>query len=205
MCFSASASFAASVGLAAIGGASWKVAKKEEKIIAIMPFAFAIQQAFEGVQWLRVGAGCPSFFFGYGFLFFACIFWPVYFPVAVYAVDKKRRKALLWLILLGISIAAFLLFLLLTEPLVITSIRQSMWYTFYLPIPLLLGVWYVAATLVPLIVSSHREFRIFAAVGFVTAIIAAVFFSTVFISVWCFFAAIVSALAFFYLNRKNRN
>ena len=94
MCFSAGASFVASGGLAIVGVASLKVAKKEERIIALIPLAFALQQAIEGVQWLSLQSGCPSLPLGYGFLFFAFIFWPVYVPLTVYLLDKKKRKIL---------------------------------------------------------------------------------------------------------------
>jgi hypothetical protein len=98
MCFSAPASLIASGGLVVIGGASLAIAKKEEKILAAIPFLFGIQQAFEGIQWLHLNVGPPSLFAGYGFLFFAFLVWPVYVPAMVFVLDKKTRAVTKWFI-----------------------------------------------------------------------------------------------------------
>ena len=68
MCFSAPASFIASGGLLALGGASLAVAKKEDKVLALIPFLFGIQQGLEGFQWLYLNSGSPSLLLGYAFL-----------------------------------------------------------------------------------------------------------------------------------------
>lgn len=68
MCFSAEASFIASGGLAVIGGVSLVMAKKEDKLLAVIPLLFSVQQAFEGVQWLYLDSGSSSLLAGYGFL-----------------------------------------------------------------------------------------------------------------------------------------
>ena len=74
MCFSAEASFIASGGLAVAGGASLKVAKKEQRLIALIPLLFAIQQAIEGMQWLYLYRGTSSLKLAYAFLFFGFVF-----------------------------------------------------------------------------------------------------------------------------------
>src|SRR4051812_33140095 len=94
MCFSAGVSFVASGTLGAISVASFKVAKKEEKIIAVMPLAFAVQQALEGINWYMFDHGSFSIWASYGFLFFAFIFWPVFIPIAIYILDRKKRHEL---------------------------------------------------------------------------------------------------------------
>ena len=68
MCFSASASFIASGGLAALGGVSFVSAKKKDKVLAVIPIMFSIQQFCEGIQWLYLNSGSSSPVFGYLFL-----------------------------------------------------------------------------------------------------------------------------------------
>ena len=80
MCFSASASFIASGGLAALGGVSFVSAKKKDKVLAVIPIMFSIQQFCEGIQWLYLNSGSSSPVFGYLFLLFAFILWPIYVP-----------------------------------------------------------------------------------------------------------------------------
>lgn len=202
MCFSAGASFAAGAGLAIIGGASLKVGRGEEKIIAFIPIAFAIQQVLEGIQWLALGRGCTSFFSGYGFLFFALIFWPIYVPFAVYILDKKKRKILRWFVVLGACLASFFVFLLLTEPLAIFSVNQSISYNFKIPFDYLATLLYMSVIILPLLLSSHHMFRLLALAVAFLGLFATFFFFETFISVWCFFSAIISMLCYFYLKRK---
>ena len=202
MCFSAGASFAASAGLAVLGGASLKVARKEERIIAFIPIAFAIQQALEGVQWLALGRGCTSLLSGYGFLFFALMFWPIYVPLAVYILDKKKRKILKWFVVLGVLLASFFLFLLLTESLSIVSVNQSISYNFKIPFDYLATLLYMSVIVLPLLISSHHMFRLLALAVTFLGLFASLFFFQTFISVWCFFSAIISMLCYFYLKRR---
>ena len=93
MCFSASASFAASGGLAVLGGASLAIAKKENKLLALVPLMFAVQQGFEGIQWLYLQANTTSMIVGYGFVFFAFLVWPIYVPTFVFIDDKGTIQA----------------------------------------------------------------------------------------------------------------
>lgn len=205
MCFSASASFAASGGLAVLGGVSLIVAKKEDKILAAIPLLFAIQQAFEGVQWLYLNTGSSSLPAGYGFLFFTFITWPIYVPSFVFLLDKKRRGILKYFIYLGIIISLYSLFLLLTKTLFIYEFRECVKYTLLSPTPYMLSLAnivtaaYALVIVGSLLISSRHIFKLFGIVIFILAIISEFFYTEVFISVWCFFAAIVSAMFFVYI------
>ena len=196
MCFSASASFVASGGLAVLGGVSL-VAKKENKILATIPILFAIQQAFEGIQWLYLGNNTTSFFAGYSFLFFAFIVWPIYTPVVVFILDKKKRNILKWFIFLGIGEAIYSLTLLLTQSLIIQQHNSCINYTFNFPLYSLGTLAYLVAVFVPMILSSQKFFQKFGIIIFILAIISWIFFSVTFTSVWCFFAAVVSSMFLF--------
>lgn len=137
MCFSAPASFIASGGLATLGGVSFVIAKKEDKLLAAIPLLFSVQQFCEGIQWLYLNSGSTSLFSGYSFLFFAFILWPVYVPLAVFILDKKERKLLGWFILVGVAVAIYFLIILTTEPLGINKINSCISYTFNFPLKIL--------------------------------------------------------------------
>jgi hypothetical protein len=202
MCFSAPASFISSGGLAVLGGASVVMAKKEDKILALIPFLFGIQQAFEGIQWLYLNAGSTSLAAGYAFLFFAFIVWPIYVPTFVYILDKNRRDVLKWFIYLGVTVALYFLYLLFTQTLLIRQVNACISYDFHFPLKHVINACYLLVTFGPLFASSRLLFRFFGGIVAVTALIAWLFFALTFTSVWCFFAAITSVMFFFYIIRK---
>jgi hypothetical protein len=201
MCFSAEASFIASGGLTVLGGATYAVAKKKDRILVAIPILFGIQQFFEGVQWLYLGRGSSSLWAGYGFLFFALIVWPVYVPTFVFLLDRQRRKLLRWFIALGVAMALFFLVLLATQDLRVFVQDNCVHYAFDNP-----NKWialpYLFAVLGALFASSREVFRWFGLGIFALAVIAGVVYHKEFISVWCFFSAIVSAMFFVYVQRK---
>ena len=201
MCFSAPASFVAAGGLTALGGASIVIAKKENKILALIPILFAFQQAFEGVQWIYLKLGSTSLFAGYAYVFFAFIVWPVYVPLFVFIVDKKKRRILKWFLFLGIATALYFAILFLTQSLAIHQIKSCIAYSFTFPFRNIANGGYLIAVFGPLFISSRENFKFFGVAIAALAIIAWIFFTTTFVSVWCFFAAIVSSLFFVYLKK----
>ena len=203
MCFSASASFVASGGLVALGGASLAVAKKKEKIIAAIPLMFGVQQAFEGVQWLHLDTGNTSLIAGYSFLVFALIVWPVYVPCTVYMLDTRRRKILKWFIVAGSIVALYYVYILLTQSLVINEFRACINYQYNAPFGNIFGTLYVLTIFGPLFVSCRPIFKWFGLVVAILAIIAWLFFTLAFTSVWCFFAAIISSMFFVYITLRH--
>ena len=55
MCFSAGASFTAGVVLSAVGVANHRKAKKpSQRLLALIPFLFGLQQVAEGVLWVTL-------------------------------------------------------------------------------------------------------------------------------------------------------
>jgi hypothetical protein len=200
MCFSAPASFIASGGLIAVGGASLATAKKKNRILAAIPFLFGIQQGFEGIQWVYLGSGSVSLLAGYGFLFFAFTVWPLYVPTCVFLLDKSQRKILMWFVLLGTAVSFYFLTMLATQDLVISELKSSISYTFNSPLKHIVNTAYLVAVFGPLLISSHKIFRWSGAAVFVLAIFAWLFFSLTFTSVWCFFAAIVSVMFLWYVK-----
>lgn len=205
MCFSAPASFVASGGLILLSGASFLIAKKEDKFLATIPLLFGIQQALEGIQWLYLNTGSSSLLVGYGYLFFAFIVWPIYVPVFVYILDRKKREILKWFIFLGIAVALYFLERSLTQSLAIHEIGSHVSYTFDYPSNFLAKIAYALAVFVPLLISRNKTFKWFGIVIAILALISWFFFAVTFTSVWCFFAAIVSSMFFVYLKSKETN
>ena len=203
MCFSASASFTASAGLALIGTASLVVAKREDKMLAFVPLAFAVQQGLEGMQWIALGNGSPSFIAGYGFLFFAFMLWPIYVPTFVFVLDKPRQAFLRYFMYVGIAVAAYFLALLITQPVSISIANRCIDYHFAnFPFRDLAVFSYILAIIAPFFLCDITAFKWFGYVIAATALIAWLFFTLTFTSVWCFFAAVVSSLFFIYLWNK---
>lgn len=207
MCFSAQASFIASGGLAVLGGTSLVIAKKEDRILAAIPLLFAIQQAFEGVQWLYLNSGSSSLFAGYGFLFFAFVVWPIYMPTLVYFLDTKKQKILKWFLILGVLVAFYFIGLALTQSLEIDKLKSCVSYTFGYPIinMYFVMVAYLVAVFGPMFVSSRKILRWFGLVSALLAFISWIFYAVNFTSVWCFFAAIMSSIFFIYIKWKNKS
>ena len=202
MCFSASASFAASGGLAVLGGASLAIAKKENKLLALVPLMFAVQQGFEGIQWLYLQANTTSMIVGYGFVFFAFLVWPIYVPTFVFILDKKKRNILKYFIALGAVVTLYILIFLIKESLIIRELHSCVSYEFNLPFRTVVLVGYLISIFGPLFLSTLKIFKRIGIVAFVAALGAWLFFAFAFISVWCFFAALVSSLFFFYIRQQ---
>ncbi len=204
MCFSAPASFVSSGGLILLSGASFAVAKKEDKFLAAVPLLFGVQQGIEGIQWLYLNSGSTSIFAGYAYLFFAFILWPIYVPFFVYMIDKKRRDILRWFIFLGAAVALYSLGAPLASSLSIQKINLCINYNFNYSYGGALTTLYMIAVFGPLFTSSFESFKWFGVLFAVLAIFAHIYFIVDFVSVWCFFAAAVSFVFFIYLLMKNR-
>lgn len=202
MCFSASASFAAAGGLAVIGGVSLSVAKKEDRALAAIPLMFSLQQACEGVQWLYLNSGSTSPIAAYGFLFFAYIVWPVYVPMTVWVLDKKRRPILIWFVAAGVAVAAYFLETFEYVPMIVEKVNMCIVYEFHQPLEDFGNAFYLLAIFGSLLASSMAIFRWYGVAICILATVAWAIYSFAFTSVWCFFAAIVSVMFFVYMESK---
>lgn len=200
MCFSANASFVASGVLAVAGAAAIKETRTRRALpYAFIPLLFAIQQFIEGWQWLSAKNG-GSEFFGYGFLFFAVVLWPVYIPIAVYLIEPRagKQKIFGYFIALGAAVSIFSFVNLFFSPIeVIAESCCHVRYVFELPFRYVIGGSYIIATCGSLFFSSHKWVKIMSAVIFLSLTIAYSFAQLAYISVWCFFAALLSVLVFF--------
>ena len=123
MCFSATASFVAATSLSVIGIATIKQAKTKFEIpIAAIPLIFGTQQFIEGILWLTFGtdAHLVKQVMTYIYSGFSHVLWPFYIPFAMGVLESVpwRKKAIFTFGAIGISVGLYLLYFLVTRPLV---------------------------------------------------------------------------------------
>ncbi|GBG14773.1 membrane protein [Novimethylophilus kurashikiensis] len=204
MCFSATASFVAGGALSLLGTVTLRKARcRAEVPLALIPLLFGIQQIIEGALWLSFQFDLPQIktSMTYAFTLFSHVLWPIFVPLAVSMVepDARRKKAIYAFLLIGIVVALYLLYLIVSYP-VIAEIDEHIVYAsphFYkVPVMLL----YLAATCMGSLFSSHKLINTFGLTAFILFGIAYWFYTVAFFSVWCFFAAILSAILYLYFN-----
>ncbi len=170
-----------------------------------MPLFFAIQQAIEGWQWLAPHPSTISTILGYGFLFFAFLFWPIYIPSAVYFAEthKRHQRFISYLLILGLLVSLTLLIALVSSPLTINVCSNVIypWFNASLPI-ILITILYTLAVNGSLLASSRPALRRVGLFSLIAELITLIFFSQGFVSVWCFFAALISGYIYFGLSRR---
>lgn len=207
MCFGPVASFTASTVLASIGTAILRNIRSQKELwFAAFPMLFAVQQLIEGVLWLVIKTGTSEAVLGgltFGYLTFAYSLWPVLCPVSVYAIEynKKRRKILRLLILLGMATSFYLFFFIIKNPVHAQVLGCSIHYKTFVASALWFTCVYVLVTILPYFLSSHRSILIFGIPNLIFCTIAYFFYRMAFISVWCFFAAALSLTLYFFLRR----
>lgn len=210
MCFSATASFAtaAMTGVAGIAAVAMVRAPRDLPLAA-MPLFFAAQQAVEGFLWLGLAQTPPSpatTALTYAFLVFAQVFWPVWAPVAALAIEPSpgRRRAILACLASGTAIAAYLGWDIASRAHTAAIVGGHIVYTgdYSRAEPLALA--YLAATALPLLLSSRRAAMLLGVIILIGSAVAYDFYREAFVSVWCFFAAAASAVILTHFERARR-
>ena len=207
MCFSATASFIAGVGLLAVGGVTAsRVRRRAELPFALIPGLFGVQQLIEGALWLTFPDNAPlaNTVLTYLYSFFSHVLWPIYVPIAVLLLEpvEWRRRVLMVIAVAGAAVGLYLLYFLVTEPIVSKVVGGHISYQsphFYIVAVMVL---YVLATCVSSFVSSCKTIRWFGAATFVALLAAYVFYAFWFISVWCFFAAVLSLIVLAHFSHE---
>lgn len=207
MCFSATASFTAGVALLGIGAvAAVRARRPAELPFALIPGLFGVQQLIEGGLWLTFTHNAPlaNIVLTHAYSFFSHVLWPIYVPIAVLLLEPEewRRKLLMAIAAAGAAVGLYLLYFLVTEPVVSEVVGSHISYQsphFYTAAVMTL---YVLATCVSSLVSSCGTIRWFGAVTFVALLAAYGFYAYWFISVWCFFAAVLSVIVLVHFRRR---
>ena len=217
MCFSVSASFAASSVLIPVGVYCLYKARKINHhywAFALYPLVFGIQQAVEGWLWLTLDApdGVSTRMPALSFIFFSHFFWLFWLPFSCYLLERGSNKQLflIFTLLGGIfGLSMFIPALVFTDWLKISLLHHSILYELkliydgFIPHSLVRGV-YALIVLIPLLLSSQRYLRYFGMIIFISLVAADVLFAETFISVWCYFAAILSLYIFYMFIRLEK-
>ena len=207
MCFSASVSYSSSAVLVATGLYAIKQAGRlpaPYRMWAAIPVFFGIQQAFEGRVWQMLDAGDAQAAVPYavGFHFFSHFLWLWWLGLSSYVIEPgKMRKMLIGGCTVFGAFAGTLVFaVMLSHPEWMTvAVREhSIVYKFSVPyrdsihLPLTPAALYALTVLVPLLLSSHRQIKIFGGLIVLSSVLASEIYGYAYISVWCFFAALLS-------------
>ena len=210
MCFSAEASFTASIALAAISFASYqRITKSKQLPLLGLPIGFALQQFLEGLVWLSFKYSFNpilSQLVTYGFLFFAFIFWPTYIPLVLTKLERKikSRKFLTGLTVLGSIVSASFLVILIaggaTAEMANCYVLYRLGVIFSYAQLLVIGLIYLLVTVGAMLSSSLRGMRVLGIATLSSFIIAQYFYYLTAVSVWCFFAALLSLLIYWIIG-----
>lgn len=218
MCFSASASFSASILLIPTGIYCLKEAMRSDTaylLISTWPLFFGIQQAFEGLVWLGIASNEITLIntASLCFLFFSHFFWLFWAPFSAFSLETKKsiRIILIVFTILGFFYGALLyLPLLFSKSFVsIKIVNNSIYYAtqfiFNDLVPKNFSfVTYAIIILVPLLISSNQRVNFLGSLISLSVIITYIMFSHAFISVWCFFAAVLSLYLLYTTNKVAR-
>lgn len=198
MCFSAPASFISAgitgaIGIVALG----RVNEPRELPLAATPLLFAVQQSIEGVLWLNLPVnpdGSLSTVLTFLYLFFAEAFWPLYAPIAVWLIEPSEHRRHLMVVCMGVGagVGAYLLWWILGHPHLATIQDGHIVYVTEYRHSDAVGAAYLAATGLPLLLSSQRTVVVLGAIVITGLVVAYAFYWEAFVSVWCFFAAAAS-------------
>jgi hypothetical protein len=200
MCFSAEASFGASVVLAVMGYTTIKMNRtKAQLFLAAIPLLFAIQQLTEGFVWFFLNNPSTSITFSKIaqniFLIFAFLVWPIWIPLSLALVEKVdwRRKLIYADLACGVGLSAANLLAALTSPASVKIINYSLQYVGHAPYQTYL---YPLIVLLPCFLSSYKNMWVFGSLVAVAFLISQYFYEATFVSVWCFFSALVSMILY---------
>ena len=218
MCFSATASFTASLVLIPAGIYCIRESILTEKAylaFAFWPLFFGVQQVFEGFVWLGIDNNDLNLIkiAAWGFLFFSHFFWLIWTPFSSFYLEtnQKIKLGLIILMLIGFLYGGLLYFPLLyrTSLLNITIIHGSInYHTIFLfddLVPQHFTIFfYIIIILGSLFLSSNQKINIFGIQIFLASIVSQLLFSYAFSSVWCFFAAGLSMYLAYIIKQESQ-
>jgi len=214
MCFSAEASFTTGAVLFITGIASIKnITEKKQLIFASIPIVFSIQQFSEGFLWISLTNPSHSEWsaaFTHLFIFIAQIIWPSWVPLAFLLIekDKSRRRILLVISGLGVSLSLYLFYCLFNYNVSSEINGHHIFYAVDYPILNSYGqIFYFIPTVFPAFISKIKWASILGLLNLSSFIVAKILFNEHVISVWCFIAALISIMIYIIMRdiRKKGN
>jgi len=212
LCFSATANFVGSSGLAVIGVVTLtQVKHRREMLFAALPTLFAIHQFIEGFVWLGLdGILSPSatHAFGEAFVVYAQGLLPFLLPLSVllFEPNVKSRRRMLPFVVLGGATALYTLWALMAYPLQVYVRGNSIVYINQGTNITALALLYVIATCGSLFFSKVKAMVVFGAANLAILLVVMEVQRYAFTSLWCAYAAIASLIivAYFWSSRGDR-
>jgi len=209
MCFSAGASFAGAVVISTVGvAAQGKVTHRSQRLLAVVPLLFALQQFAEGALWITLGTGEHGWLQAPAtgiFLVTALVIWPTMIPLSMRFLEERelRKKILNGMVIAGVLTSFCYAYCLIAFDVAPQISGFHIKYVDNFPgrlIDVAFGL-YLAVTILPLFVSSVRRMWLFGILVAASCAVTAVFFSQYLTSVWCFFAALISVTIYWVLSQ----
>lgn len=211
MCFSASASFAASGIIGAIGLATLSHVREPRALLfAAVPMLFAVHQFTEGFVWLglegRIGPVALDHV-TFLFMLYAQGILPFLMPLSVLLMEPpgKRRRAIIALTFLGAFVCLWMIYGLIFFESTCFVEQQSIAYRNSITGNFGVSLLYILATCGALILSTHRVVRAYGVLNIVGLTIAQIVKEYAFASVWCFCAATLSIVIYWQFSRRRIN
>ncbi len=216
MCFSATASFSASVVLTAIGIVSIKqVTHKSQIVFACIPLFFAAQQFIEGLVWVSFAVpfnATLNLYATYGFIIFSQLVWPIWVPLAMVMVENKGRryKIQMLFVAIGLTEALYQVYAVLTYPVQSVITGHHIYYELKEPVSILKYIepaFYIIAIIISPFFTSIKKMWILGVAIFLSCLITVIFYQHYTVSVWCFFASAISISVYFIMRgiKKKHN
>jgi len=202
VCFSATASFAASGVIGAVGIATLVHVRQPRAILfAALPLLFALHQPVEGFVWLglegRIGPVATDHFV-FLYLLYAKGILPLLIPLAVALMEPAgwRRLALAALTLVGAILCGWILWSVLAWPSSAVLEHHSIRYHNARTGGLFIPAVYVLTTCGALLLSGHRIVRWYGLLNVAGVTLVLLVQGYAFASVWCFYAAVLSVILY---------
>lgn len=208
MCFSATANFAGSAVLGAIGVATIaEVKHRRELLLAAVPWLFALHQFTEGFVWLGLDHTLSSTVTrdaGAAYVLYAQGLLPFLLPLSVLLIEptKHRRRLMLGFLLLGGALALYILWGLIAYPLQISARDHSIVYLNAITTTNVVAILYVIATCGALFFSGFRDLVFFGLLNLIGLTVVMLIRSYAFTSLWCAYAAMISVVIYFFFRRS---
>jgi hypothetical protein len=209
MCFSATANFAGSGVLGAIGVVTLtKVKHRRELLFAAVPTMFAVHQFIEGFVWLGLdGTLSPTVTHNMAaaYMLFAQGLLPFLLPLSVLLFEPNgpSRKRMLPFVVVGGATTLYVLWALAAYPTQAYIRQNSIVYMNQATDHPVISIFYVFATCGALLFSKVRAIVVFGLINLVILLVVAAIKEYAFTSVWCAYAAVASVIVLAYFWRSN--
>ncbi len=209
MCFSASANFAGSGVLGAVGAITLtKVKHRRELLFAALPALFAIHQFIEGFVWLGLdGILSPTVTHNMGaaYMLYAQGLLPFLLPLGVllFEPDGRSRRRMLPFLVIGVATGLYILWALVAYPTQIYIKENSIVYINQATNYTAVAIFYLIATCGSLFFSKVKAMVIFGTANLAILLVVIAVKRYAFTSVWCAYAAIASVIVLVYFWRTS--